>query len=186
MPADQLSRNTCGACQAELIDRVAISRWKSPWVAQEAASPRDSFMQLASHPDIGFVVRRASMGFARGGLHERDQRVRDVPQGGACIPGNLSSCASSSTTSSPGNLRRGQPNEEGKPNECGAGSDQRVGKIAVSCSEPIPDLLERIHHRLSEGWSAMPCDSADRIACEAARCWPSVRMTPLGRGSGVR
>jgi len=25
----------------------------------------------------------------------------------------------------------------------------------------------------------MPYDSADRIACEAARCWASVRMTPL-------
>jgi hypothetical protein len=99
---------------------------------------------------------------------------------------NLSTCASSSTTSSPGNLRRGQSNEEGKPNECGAGSDQRVGKIAVSCSEPVPDLLERIHHRLAEGWSAMPYDSADRIAREAARCWTSVRMTPLWRGSGVR
>jgi hypothetical protein len=47
----------------------------------------------------------------------------------------------------------------------------------VSCSEPVPDLLERIHHRLSEGWSAMPYDSADRIACG---------MTPLWRGSGVR
>src|ERR1700756_1001637 len=91
-----------------------MSRWKSPWVAQETASPRDSFMQIASHPDIGFVVRRAG------------QRVRDVPQGRVCIPGNLSTCASSSATSSPGNLRRGQPNEEGKPNECGAGSDQKV------------------------------------------------------------
>ena len=174
MPADHCRATLAAHCQAELIDRVAMSRWKSPWVAQETASPRDSFMQIASHPDIGFVVRRAS------------QRVRDVPQGRVCIPGNLSTCASSSATSSPGNLRRGQPNEEGKPNECGAGSDQKVGKTAVSCSEPIPDLLERIHHRLSEGWSAMPYDSADRIACEAARCWTFVRMTPLGRGSGVR
>jgi hypothetical protein len=85
-----------------------------------------------------------------------------------------------------GNLRRGQPNEEGKPNQCGAGSDQRVGKIAVSCSEPIPDLLERIYHRLSEGWSAMPYDSANRIACEAARCWASVRMNGALARSGVR
>jgi hypothetical protein len=87
MPADQQSRNTCGGYQVELIDRVAISRWKSPWVAQEVASPRDSFMQLAFHPDIGFVVRRASMASpeeacmkeigvsemsARWGLHSRE------------------------------------------------------------------------------------------------------------------
>jgi hypothetical protein len=56
----------------------------------------------------------------------------------------------------------------------------------VSCSEPIPDLLERIYHRLSEGWSAMPYDSANRIACEAARCWASVRMNAALARSGVR